>query len=113
MSGNWWSDRMRIQYSIHDSLHVIYYGNKCYYPTLYYYVCTVLKILLFYQRVIDFEETECMKRDPEVDMLLFQKTCNEIRTLMKEICELKKKNTEQVRKKSLLCYEKLLSCFNF
>jgi len=46
----------------------------------------------WFQNVIEFEETEASARDPEKDMVLFRKTCDDIRKLMEEIAELKAKN---------------------
>ena len=43
--------------------------------------------------MIEFEESEASARDPEKDMDLFRKTCDDIRKLMEEIAELKAKNT--------------------
>lgn len=46
----------------------------------------------WFQSVIEFEETEASARDPENDMALFCKTCDDIRKLMEEIAKLKAKN---------------------
>ncbi|PNF43385.1 THO complex subunit 5-like protein [Cryptotermes secundus] len=46
-----------------------------------------------YKSVIEFEETEASARDPENDMALFCKTCDDIRKLMEEIAKLKARNT--------------------
>jgi THO complex subunit 5 len=45
-----------------------------------------------YKNVIEFEEAEASARDPEKDVVLFRKTCDDIRKLMEQIAELKAKN---------------------
>ncbi|CAG2056418.1 unnamed protein product [Timema podura] len=47
-----------------------------------------------YQTVIDYEEAEASSRDPEKDKELFRKACDDIRTMMDEITELKTKRSE-------------------
>nr|CAD7434680.1 unnamed protein product [Timema monikensis] len=44
--------------------------------------------------VIDYEEAEAGSRDPEKDKELFRKACDDIRTMMDEITELKTKRSE-------------------
>lgn len=46
----------------------------------------------WFQNVIEFEEAEASARDPEKDVVLFRKTCDDIRKLMEQIAELKAKN---------------------
>ncbi|XP_022196549.2 THO complex subunit 5 homolog A [Nilaparvata lugens] len=47
-----------------------------------------------YKLVIDYEEAEALKRDPEEDLKLVKKTCEEFRTLLGEIAEIKAKNKD-------------------